>query len=430
MFEFRKPFFFIRDPEVIKQLTVKDFDHFEDHLLFLNDEVDHLFGNGLIMLRGQKWRDMRATLSPAFTGSKMRQMIDLITDCATEMTTFLHKSAVGGKRINWEMKNLFAALGNDVIASAAFGIKVNSFENPKNEFALVGKRSLQFNTMKSMLKLLFIKMAPWLMKLLNMEFLDKESKAFFRSMVLENMRTREENNIFRPDMINIMMQVKKGNLQNDELPVSGEAKSTTAADGFSVTEESSVGRTIVKRKWDDDELVAQCLLFFVAGFDTTSNHLSFFSYELALNPAIQAKLYGEVTELHASLNGKPLHYDALPKLKYMDMTISEVLRKWAPVAFTDRLCNKDYVFDDGVKKIKIAEKQSFWIPIYALHHDPKYFPNPKVFDPERFSDERKGEIVPGTYLPFGIGPRNCIGKAVLFAILFAEFFSKNFFFLL
>ena len=51
-----------------------------------------------------------------------------------------------------------------------------------------------------------------------------------------------------------------------------------------------------------------------------------------------------------------------------------------------------------------------WIPIYALHHDPKYYPDPSRFDPERFSDDNKASIDPVTYLPFGIGPRNCIGK--------------------
>lgn len=50
------------------------------------------------------------------------------------------------------------------------------------------------------------------------------------------------------------------------------------------------------------------------------------------------------------------------------------------------------------------------IPIYGFHHDPKYFPEPEKFDPERFSDENKGDIDPDTYLPFGIGPRNCIGS--------------------
>lgn len=77
----------------------------------------------------------------------------------------------------------------------------------------------------------------------------------------------------------------------------------------------------------------------------------------------------------------------------------------------DRECTKPYAMDgnDG-RKIKIRVGDGLWIPILGLHRDPDYFPEPLQFDPERFSDERKDSIVSGTYLPFGIGPRNCIGS--------------------
>lgn len=64
MFDMRAPTYFIRDTEIIKQIAVKDFDYFEDHMAFIDDKSDSLFGNSLFMLKGKKWRDMRATLSP------------------------------------------------------------------------------------------------------------------------------------------------------------------------------------------------------------------------------------------------------------------------------------------------------------------------------------------------------------------------------
>ena len=68
---------------------------------------------------------------------------------------------------------------------------------------------------------------------------------------------------------------------------------------------------------------------------------------------------------------------------------------------------------------------SLFIPIWCLHHDPQYFPDPEKFDPERFSDENRDKIDPDTYIPFGVGPRNCIGsrfalmelKTILFYLL-------------
>lgn len=82
MFDFRAPTYYVRDPAVIKQLGVKDFDHFEDHRSFAQTDTDVMWGNSLFQMKGEKWR---ATLSPAFTGSKMRQMFDLVTDSAVDV---------------------------------------------------------------------------------------------------------------------------------------------------------------------------------------------------------------------------------------------------------------------------------------------------------------------------------------------------------
>jgi cytochrome P450 family 9 len=71
---------------------------------------------------------------------------------------------------------------------------------------------------------------------------------------------------------------------------------------------------------------------------------------------------------------------------------------------------KDYQFDYEGKKFKIEKGQFFMIPIQGFHHDEKYFPEPEKFDPDRFSPENRHNIDPDTYLPFGVGPRNCIGS--------------------
>lgn len=78
--------------------------------------------------------------------------------------------------------------------------------------------------------------------------------------------------------------------------------------------------------------------------------------------------------------------------------------------FTNRICTKNYSCKiEGYENFLIEKGKSIWIPIFAIHNDPKYYPEPEKFDPERFSDENKRLIVPGAFLPFGLGPRNCIG---------------------
>lgn len=405
MFDGRIPFYFIRDPDIIKQLAVKDFDNFEDHRSFIDENTDRLFGNSLFMLKGEKWRDMRATLSPAFTGSKMRQMFELVSECAVDMATHFKELAAGGKEVHCEMKELFSRYANDVIATSAFGIRVNSFKDKDNDFYKAGIAFTNINSPLSIMRLLFLRLIPSVMKMLDIQLLTQSLQVFFRTMVLGNIKTREENGIIRPDMINILMQVKKGG--TDKLTDDEEKHSNS--DGFATVEESTIGKRTVKRNWNDDEIVAQCFLFFAAGFDTSSTLLSFLGYELAVNLDIQQKLYEEIREMNKVLEGKILNYDLLQKMQYMDMVISETLRKWPPAGLTDRVCVKDYLYDDGTFKFTIEKGRAFWIPIYSLHHDPNYFPNPDKFDPERFGDENKNNIQPGTYAPFGIGPRNCIG---------------------
>lgn len=74
----------------------------------------------------------------------------------------------------------------------------------------------------------------------------------------------------------------------------------------------------------------------------------------------------------------------------------------------NRICTKDYKIDNT--NIIIKKGTRVIIPILGLHSDPKYFPNPEIFDPERFSDEETVKRIPYTYMPFGEGPRHCIGK--------------------
>ncbi len=156
-------------------------------------------------------------------------------------------------------------------------------------------------------------------------------------------------------------------------------------------------------------------LFFIAGFDTSSTLLSFMAYELCVNPDIQQRLYEEIEETHRSLNGKTLTYDVVQNMKYLDMVVSETLRLWPPAPNTDRECVKDYNHDDGQCKFTIEKGAVLLIPIIGLHLDEKYWDNPTKFNPERFSDDNKKNITPGTYLPFGVGPRNCI---VSFCLIF------------
>lgn len=84
VFHLREPVIFVRDAELIKKISIKDFDYFHDHQKILDAKDEPLLGNILTMMNGQKWKDMRATLSPIFSGMKLRLMLELVNDCSIQ----------------------------------------------------------------------------------------------------------------------------------------------------------------------------------------------------------------------------------------------------------------------------------------------------------------------------------------------------------
>jgi cytochrome P450 len=92
--------------------------------------------------------------------------------------------------------------------------------------------------------------------------------------------------------------------------------------------------------------------------------------------------------------------------------ITETLRKYPIVPYLDRMCISDHelpVSSDGTK-VTIPGQTGVYIPVYAIHHDPQYYPEPETFDPERFTEENINNRPQFTYLPFGEGPRVCLGE--------------------
>lgn len=96
----------------------------------------------------------------------------------------------------------------------------------------------------------------------------------------------------------------------------------------------------------------------------------------------------------------------------------EMLRKWPAGPGIDRVTTKPYTIEPvrpGEQPVHLKPGDVLFLPTIGLHRDPAFYPNPMKFDPERFSDENKANIIPYTYTPFGSGPRNCIGSR--FALL-------------
>lgn len=139
-YEFMHPVIVLRDLELIKSVAIKNFERFPDHNTFTDSTVDPLFGNNLFNLKGHEWRETRNLVSPTFTISKMKGMFELMVECGHSLTEYLSERR-GDELRMIDTKNLFTRFANDIIASCAFGISIDSMNDPENEFYALGRKA-------------------------------------------------------------------------------------------------------------------------------------------------------------------------------------------------------------------------------------------------------------------------------------------------
>ncbi|XP_041565804.1 LOW QUALITY PROTEIN: cytochrome P450 6a13 [Drosophila elegans] len=153
-----------------------------------------------------------------------------------------------------------------------------------------------------------------------------------------------------------------------------------------------------------EQMAAQAFVFFLAGFETSSSTMAFCLYELALQPDIQQKVRDEIESV---LGQSEITYDALAEMTYLDQVLAETLRKHPIIAQLLRETNQSYNVPNT--ELIIEKGTTVLIPIHNIHHDADLYPEPERFDPTRFNPEEVKSRHPFSYLPFGDGPRNCIG---------------------
>lgn len=212
LYEFTHPVYVIRDPDLIKQITSTDFDCFVNHQGNFEYELESLIARTLFFMKNQNWKEMRSILSPAFTGNKMRLMFGLVNDSSIQFMKSLNKDAENCSQGKiYECKDLFSRYACNVIATCAFGLNVDAITNRDDDFFLAGKKVTSFDGWQG-IKFLLFDSIPQMMKLLRIRFFEKKLADYFRSVVTSTVIYREKNNIFRPDMIDLLMQARKGTL--------------------------------------------------------------------------------------------------------------------------------------------------------------------------------------------------------------------------
>jgi len=149
----REPILFVRDPELIHTVLVKDFSYFTDHGLDLDPSMSVL-GNSLFFSKGQKWRTMRQKLTPGFTSGKLKDTYCQIKECSDEMVSGIVETL--GKTDRIEVKTVTTGFSTDVIGTCAFGLKLDAIKNDDSDFRRYIRTMFQVTTKQLIVQVLMM----------------------------------------------------------------------------------------------------------------------------------------------------------------------------------------------------------------------------------------------------------------------------------
>lgn len=227
-------------------------------------------------------------------------MFSTLVECGGSLQNYLDEAATSERLV--DIRDLSARHATNVISSVAFGIDVNTIENPNNDFRKYGRQIFELSFQNALRQTLNF-VAPKLMSIFKIHIVDREVEDFIFGIVEQNLEYREKNNVTRKDFFQLLIQLRNtGTVQLD-----GKWETVIKSD------ESHKMMTI-------NEIAAQVFVFFVAGFETSSSTLSLCLFELARNQDIQNRVKNEIDKVLEMHSGN-LTYDCVNDMKYLECCI-------------------------------------------------------------------------------------------------------------
>ncbi|KAK1805198.1 hypothetical protein P4O66_019552 [Electrophorus voltai] len=383
IYDGRLPILMVLDQEMIKAIMVK-----ECYSVFTNRRETNMdlagpFADGITIVKDEKWKRIRGSLSPFFTSGKLKEIFPLAEKYADRFIDSLKKR---NPEEAIKIKDVLAPYSMDVVASSSFSVDIDSINNPNDPFVTHIKKIFSFSFFSPLFLIitLFPFVAPLLAKL-GVTLFSKSSVDFFYS-ALKKIKDQHNNDNSRVDFLQLMIQSQISDSQAEQAS----------------NEHLSKGLT-------DHEILSQSFIFILGGYETTSVTLTYLLYNVVTNPDCMTKLVEQIDKIFPL--DAPMTYDTLMKFEYLDMVINESMRLLPTAPRLERVCKKTI----EISGITIPKQTLVAIPTYVLHRDPQLWEAPEEFRPERFSPGN--DISPYAFMPFGLGPRNCVGMRFALMIM-------------
>ncbi|XP_010945768.1 thromboxane-A synthase isoform X1 [Camelus dromedarius] len=398
----RRMFIVISEPGMIKQVLVEKFSNFTNRMA--SGLESKQIANSVLFLRDKRWKEVRSVLTSAFTPEKLNEMIPLISQACDLLLADLKRYAESGDA--FDIQRCYCCYTTDVVASVAFGTPVDSRKAPEHPFVTHCRRFFEFSIPRPILVLIlsFPSIMVPLARILPNKNRD-ELNGFFNKLIRNEIALRDQQAAEkrRKDFLQMVLNASHSatSVGVEDFDIVRKVFSSTRC--TTSPSQPHQPRTLSK-PLTVDEVVGQAFIFLIAGYEIITNTLSFATYLLATHPDCQEKLLREVDGFNKK-HPTPEYRSLQEGLPYLDMVIAETLRMYPPAfRFTREALQDCEVLGQHIPAGTVVETA-----VGALHHDPKYWPSPETFDPERFTAEAQRSRRPFTYLPFGAGPRSCLG---------------------
>ncbi|MEJ7731266.1 MAG: cytochrome P450 [Polyangiaceae bacterium] len=376
----------VNDPEGVQHVLVKNAANYVKSRTY--DGVRHVIGAGLLTSEGETWRRNRKLVQPAFHGTRhlaFAQAFARGTDAAVDRWLGEHAD---GARLDAHAEMMRLTLG--LVGETLFGVDLDG------EAARIGHA---------------------------LDVTIRWAQAHIQSVVRVHPRIPTPSNVrFRRALATLDATALRiiGERRREARPPNGDGaangSSTGAGSTAGATQRDPLGELIAAhddagKKLTDTELRDEVLTLVLAGHETTANNLTWTLMLLSQHPDVERRVFEEVERV---VGQGPVRLSHLPALEYTERVLSESLRLLPPAWMLER----DALADDVVCGWQVPRGATVAVCAYLLHRHRRYWDNPEGFDPDRWLPERSAARPRGAYLPFGDGPRVCIGKS--FALIEAK----------
>ncbi|GIX78216.1 cytochrome P450 4V2 [Caerostris darwini] len=338
------------------------------------DFFAQICGKSLFTCDSVQWKDRRKLFAPCFQSNMLKGYLTLFNEHSHKFVKYLMK----------ETENDFTSVDEpislstlDILCECIMGVKIGALENKSKQYV----ESLHRNLDLMMARVLKFWQWP---NLLYWNSKTGKDAAYHRKVMHDFSRA-------------IIEERKRRYLNGEKADDSSKYKSLLEVLLKLHIEDQALDEEGVKREVDT---------FIIAGHDTVAATIKFALYLIGHHPEVQEKIHQEIDSVFEGDADRPLSVDDLSDLKYLECVLKECNRIYPSVPMFGRHISEEtklcgYTAPKGASAIVMT---------YFLHRDPEFFPDPEKFDPDRFLLENKNKIPECAYVPFGAGPRHCIGR--------------------